>query len=867
MADDIASIPRPNTTPMAGQPGPPSPVVSPIIGRDHEIAEVRALLDSDSVHLLSLLGPGGVGKTRLAQEVVRQAGSDFAHGAVVVSLAPVRTADVVPFAVAQALAVQERGEGSLLELLSEWLHPRHMLLVLDNMEHVVDAAYPWLASLIATSPRLKVLVTSRIALNITGEQRFHVKPLPLPADGATERLDENASVALFAQRARQVRTDFTLDGDTGHAVARICRRVDGLPLAIELAASRVNAFTPADILSQISESLASLAGTRRDAPPRQRSLRDAIAWSYGLLPPDEQHLFRNLAVFVGGFSLEAANAIATDSSNPPATQAVADLIATLVDHSLIERVETSERTRFRMLETIREFGIAQLAERDELTAARDRHAAYYRHLAEIAATGLEGPDQAAWLQLLDAEHGNLREAIDWLTASDNVTAAIELYTHIEHAWLVRSHFTEIRQLLDEWSAHPDMARRTRARALLLAAGAVLANYLELPGSPVPAYTEALGIFLELGDRRNVMRMLGYLAFNHCLAGDRERAAAANEEHLALARELGDARQEAVAFDVRALLAMHDGDTRRAQAAIETSLAIARNAGDLCQIALATDRLGELILRADHDIDRARALLDEARTIRERLGDTRNLPFAYMVLAEIERASGNLDLARTWLLAAQPHFQHTGLALGEADINRELARLSLLQGDPASALQGIRRSLTERLRFEDEAAAAEDMILLAELALATGDPCSGTRFLGAVEALSRRSPAVLGTPATGSVQSVTARVRAALDPETFEHHHAVGMAWSLEDAVTAALAFDPVLEPAAPRGTEERPHGLSPREIEVLRLMTDGLSNREIADTLFLSLRTVTSHVSAILGKLDLTSRTQAVAWAIRNDVA
>ena len=360
-------------------------------------------------------------------------------------------------------------------------------------------------------------------------------------------------------------------------------------------------------------------------------------------------------------------------------------------------------------------------------------------------------------------------------------------------------------------------------------------------------------------------MLGYLAFNHCLAGDRERAAAANEEHLALARELGDARQEAAAFDVRALLAMHDGDTRRAQAAIETSLAIARDAGDLCQIALATDRLGELILRADHDIDRARALLDEARTIRERLGDTRNLPFAYMVLAEIERASGNLDLARSWLLAAQPHFQHTGLALGEADINRELARLSLLQGDPASALQGIRRSLTERLRFEDEAAAAEDMTLLAELALATGDPCSGTRFLGAVEALSRRSPAVLGTPATGSAQSVTARVRAALDPETFEHYHAVGMAWSLEDAVTAALAFDPVLEPAAPRGTEERPHGLSPREIEVLRLMTDGLSNREIADTLFLSLRTVTSLTSARSPQAGphLAQFSRPWHWAIR----
>jgi predicted ATPase/DNA-binding NarL/FixJ family response regulator len=868
MADILASIQRPGAAPAAADMAPLLPVAGPIVGRDREIAQIVGLLDDERVRVLSLLGPGGVGKTRLAQEVVRQAGDDFAHGAAFVSLAPVRMPDLVPFAVAQALDVQERGEVSLVALLADWLQSRHMLLVLDNMEHVVDAAYPWLARLIATCPRLKVLVTSRIALDIAGEQRVRVRPLPVPGDDAPDRLGANASVALFTQRARAIRNDFTLDGDTVHAVASICTRVDGLPLAIELAASRINAFSPADILSQLTESLASLAGTRRDAPPRLRSLRDAITWSYDLLSPEEQDLFRRLAVFVGGFSLEAAEASGADAREPAATRAVADLVGTLVDHSLVERLDGAGRTRFRMLETIREFGIAQLAERDELTAARDRHAAYYLRLAETAETGLKGPDQAAWLELLDVEHGNLREAMDWLTATGRVSDAIDLYSSIDHSFLVRGHYTEIRQLLDGWSLHPDVGRGTRAHARVLVAGATLASYLELPESPIPAYLEALETFRELGDRRLVMQVLEGLSFYYAIQGNRERATATHGEHLALARELGDARSEAVAFDVRARLAMHDGDMRQARSAIEASLAIAREAGDLCVMAMSTSRLGELALEVDGDIERGRTLFEESRSIHERLGDTRNLPFDYMGLAEVERTIGNLDMARSHLLAALPLFQHTGLALGEASIHTELARIAMLRGDPPGAFREVRQALAGRRQFEDVPGAADDLALLAELALVTSDPCSAARFLGASERLLRGSTS---TPAdissNDSRQALTARARAGLDAETFEQHHAAGTGWSLQESIAAALAFDSVPETPDQTGPPERPHGLSPRELEVLRLMADGLSNREIADALFLSVRTVTSHISGVLGKLDLSSRTQAVAYAIRNDIA
>ncbi len=866
MADIIASIPRPVAAPTAAAMTPLLPLGSPIVGRDREIAEILALLDDESVRVLSLLGPGGVGKTRLAQEVTRQTSGDYAHGAAFVSLAPVRTADLVPFAVAQALDVQEQGERDLNALLPEWLQPRHMLLVLDNMEHVVDAAYPWLSDLIAACPRVTILATSRIALDIAGEQRFQVKPLPVPADDSVGQLDENASVALFTQRARAVRPDFRLDADTARSVASICKRVDGLPLAIELAAARVNAFSPADILSQLTESLTSLAGSRRDAPPRFRSLHDAIAWSHDLLPSDEQEFFRRLAVFVGGFSLEGAAAAGAPSQRPPA-RPVADLVAALVDQSLVERVDGAARARFRMLETIREFGIGQLVELDELATARNQHAAYYVHLAEMAEAGLKGPAQVEWLDLLDDEHGNLREALDWLTETGRVADAIELYTFIEHAFLVRGHFREIRQLLDGWSTHPDVERRTRARAQFLVADAALASYLELPEPTIIVYQEAQEIFREIGDRRNLLRTVGHLAFAHVLAGDREGAAAVHEEHLALARELGDAREEAHALDIRALLAMHDGDLHEARAASEASLAIARKAGDLCVVAMMTNSLGDLALKQDNDIDRARSLIDESRSIHARLGDWRNLPFDYCSLAEIERACGNLDLARSHLLAAIPHFQHTGLALAVAGIHRELARLAMLQRDPVAALRELRSALTARQQFQDVPGAAADLALLAELALTTGDAGSAARFLGASEELWRRSPWIPfgDAPPGESGQALAARVKAALDAETFERYQAAGIAWSLDEAIAAALAFDPTPANPGPAGTPS--HGLSPRELEVLRLMADGLSNREIADALFLSVRTVTSHVTGILGKLNLSSRTQAVAYAIRNDIA
>jgi predicted ATPase/DNA-binding CsgD family transcriptional regulator len=841
-------------------------VTHPILGREREIAQLLDLVDTDRVRVLSLLGPGGVGKTRLALEIMRAMGDDFAHGVHFISLAPVREAALVPFAVAQELSVQDSGSAPVTDLLANWLRSRHVLLVLDNMEHVVDAAYPWLADLIASCPRLKVLVTSRIALDITGEQRFRVSPLPVPGADAADRLGAYASIRLFAQRARQVRNDVVLEGDTMAAIAAICTRLDGLPLAIELAAARINVFSPVDILDRLTGMLPLLAGSRRDAPPRLRSLRDAIAWSYDLLSPGEQCLFRRLSVFIGGFSLEAAESVAAQSSGLADGPTVPDLVATLVDHSLVERFDVEGTTRYRMLETIREFGLAQLADRGELEAAHDAHAAFYQHLAVAAEAGMQGFAQATWLGTLDVEHGNLREAMAWLTVSGRIADAVELYSHIEHFLLNRAHFMESRQLLDGWLASPELGSRTRAHALALAAVGTLALYLDAAESPIPSLVEALDIFRELGDRQHVMHVLESLSFVWCHEGGLERARVAHEEHLMLARELGDARHEALALYHSGMVAGLAGDRRRQRSAHEASLAAARQAEDLCVMALALGSLGELALSLDGDARRARELINEARTLREGLGDKRNLPVTYIILARAERAGGDLDLAREHVRTGLSIAQDAGMVIAEGDAHIELGRIALLRADLADALPELRQALGLLQHSGYPRDVPECLDYFAELALAAGDAPGAARFLGAADGLMRDAkPAPALSGAGKDRDALVERVRCALDGETFERLRAEAEGWSQEDAVTAALAFD--LPPGVADHPESPSHGLSPREVEVLRLLADGRSSQEIADALFLSLRTVTTHITGILGKLNCSSRTAAVAFAIRSGIA
>jgi len=840
-------------------------LLNPILGREEEVERILRHLDRDDLRLLTLLGPGGVGKTRLALEVMRRAGGDFAHGARFVSLAPMREHALVPFAVAQALGIQQSGALPVTDVLTAWLGPRHLLLALDNMEQVIAAASPWLADLLASCPRLTVLATSRIALNITGEHRYRVPPLPVPDSSATDRLDAYASVALFGQRARAVRSDFALDAVNSGAIAEICTRLDGLPLAIELAAARVNVFSPAEILARLTDRLTLLTGHVRDAPPRLRSLRDAIGWSYDLLTSEEREFHARLSVFVGGFSLEAATHMASQAQGYADQPDTADRIGALIDQSLVERVDGASGTRFRMLETIREYGLAYLAEQGQLDAAHDAHAAYYGQMAVQAEEGLKGPDQARWLDRLEDEHGNLREAMAWLTAQNRVPAAIELFSNIIHFMHVRAHFTEWGQLLDGWFALPELGHRTRTRALALFASGLRTASL---GEPVPAIRslgEALELFRELADPKNILFSLNVLSFAYWTASDMDHARVANDEWMPMATHLGDTRSQALALYVLANIVWYEGDLERARQLFEEALAVARRAGDQWVTGMALGTLGRLTLDLGGKTSDAETLLNEAQIIQEELGDRRNLPVGYNNLAIIARIQGNLDAAESHIQAGMAIAQATGQVIAEADCHLESGIVARLRGELERSVRELQQAVRLFQPTRDAPDIAECLKAFAATAFAAGDALATACFLGGADALLRDiEPLPHTTRFVDEHGRLMDSVRAVLGQAAFDRAHAEADGWSMDDAVTAALAFDPGEGQPEQTGLV---HGLSPRELDVLRLMANGLTNQQIADELFLSRRTVTSHVASILGKLDLSSRTAAAAFAIRGGIA
>ena len=420
------------------------------VGRESEIASVTGLLVRPDVRLLTLTGPGGIGKTRLALQIASAAHEEFADGVVVISLAPILDPDLFPAKLAQVLGVPDAPGQPLLTRLQIFLHDRHMLLVLDNLEHLLDAAASLVVELLPQCHRLTVLGTSRTRLDISWEQ---VVPLDV--------LGPDAARQLFTARAQTVMPSFSMTEEHASTVDAICARLDRLPLAIELAASWSTLLPPSALLARLSHRLDVLTGGPRDAPTRQRTMRDAIAWSYDLLSPAEQVLFRSLAVFVGGFTVEAAEAVGGSST--------LELLAALTDHSLVSRLAPpNEELRMGLLETIREFALEQLVAHGEETAVRDAHATYFLRMGADASRGMRSHAQLEWFARLQADQDNLRAAITWLTNRDGIQEALTLATDIMWFHWIRGHYTENLTLLESLLAHPKGVMRTvvRAKSLL-----------------------------------------------------------------------------------------------------------------------------------------------------------------------------------------------------------------------------------------------------------------------------------------------------------------------------------------------------------------------------------------------------------------
>jgi predicted ATPase/DNA-binding CsgD family transcriptional regulator len=800
---------------------PPQP--TRLVDREEEQARLRSFLSHEDIRLLTLTGPGGVGKTRLAIAAAEQMQERFPDGVWFVDLAPLVDPALVVPTMARVVGAGEQPGQDPANTLAEYLGERSVLLVVDNLEHLLGAVHA-LEALVMTCPNLTILATSREPMRLRREQVVVVLPLPVPDPAVKTSVEDLASmpsVALFVARAQAADTSFTLSEQNAAAVAELSRRLDGLPLAVELAAARSRMLAPSALLARMEHSLALLRWDAPDLPPRHRTLHATLDWSYALLSPTQQALFRRLSVFAGGFTLAGAEAVSSDGweavenggageglfyrrpASPDRPPTVLDDLAALIDHSLMQRIAGAPRAepRYRLLETVREFGRERLDDSGETDAVRRLHLTYLVALAEHLAEQILLPEGEQVLTRLDAEHDDIRVALAYAEATGQALLGQRLARAMINYWRARGLLREGRDWLEralKWREAPPSTGGGPG------------------GEPTPS-----------AERARVLGGIGWLAQ---FQGDLDRAETALGEAVAMAVAVGARMTEARARNALAMKLLHQGSHAEAAAMMDQALLLFRElepkaiAGPL-HVSQAYTRRG-LIARLSGDLNGAADYLDEAERRLRALG-------------------------HTWARSETLHY------LG--DVARD-------RGDLTGALVRYRESLASAWESVDRIFVADALDGVASVAATRGQAECAARWHGTAGALRERLGAAVPPWEREAYERDLAAVRKRLSEEAFAEAWKAGAALPLETAVAETLADAASDSPASAARAVPDPAaaaGLTAREVEVLRLVAQGQTNNAIADALFIAPSTVKTHVASLLAKLDADNRAHLAIIAVQ----